>query len=352
MQDIYALLSKSKLRPLGLPIKFFLSELKVTSIHDRYQIRLKLGFPLSSKSIDSLILTLTEYFRRIDFKHDFNISVDIVIHRHKVQSGQSPFKSIKNIIAIASGKGGVGKSVTTANIARTLALQNAKIGILDADIYGPSQPLIMNLFDYPSINDQKKIDPLVCDGIKMMSIGNLIDINSAIIWRGPMVSRALMQLLNNTDWGEIDYLFIDLPPGTGDIQLTIAKKVPITGTVIITTPNDLSILDARRAIAMFRKIDIYTIGIIENMSFYNCESCGHQSSIFGQSTMEKLSKKFDIEQLGTLPLYPEISNNQNNILLGYDNIISIAYHNIALKIVTKIAAIPKEITISTSKFKN
>ena len=219
--------------------------------------------PLSAKSIDLLISALTDYLDSSNLKHNFAVAVDIAINTHKVQSGQKPWQSIKNIIAIASGKGGVGKSVTTANLARILALQGAKVGILDADIYGPSQPLIMGSFDHPITNDKKKIQPLVCDGIKMMSIGNLIDINSAIIWRGPMVSGALMQLLNDTDWGVLDYLFIDLPPGTGDIQLTMTKKIPITGAVIVTTPHDLSIMDARRAIAMFKKVNIHTIGIIE-----------------------------------------------------------------------------------------
>lgn len=348
MQDISALLSQSKLTPWGLPIDTFLSKLAVTTIDGVYQIKLTLGFPLNDNAINLLISTLTEYLQSINFQHNFNISVDIAIKTHKVQSGQKPGKSIKNIIAVASGKGGVGKSITTANLARTLALQGAKVGILDADIYGPSQPLIMDSFDHPITNDKKKIQPLICDGIKMMSIGNLIDINSAIIWRGPMVSGALMQLLNDTDWGELDYLFIDLPPGTGDIQLTMTKKIPITGAVIVTTPHDLSIMDARRAIAMFKKVNIHTIGIVENMSLYRCQSCGHQSSIFGQSSAE-LSEQFDIEQLGKLPLDPRISSAQNNTitnLLNEDNQVSQAYQNIALKITANIAALPKAIMIS------
>lgn len=348
MQDISALLSQSKLTPWGLPIDTFLSKLAVTTIDGVYQIKLTLGFPLNDNAINLLISTLTEYLQSINFQHNFNISVDIAIKTHKVQSGQKPGKSIKNIIAVASGKGGVGKSITTANLARTLALQGAKVGILDADIYGPSQPLIMDSFDHPITNDKKKIQPLICDGIKMMSIGNLIDINSAIIWRGPMVSGALMQLLNDTDWGELDYLFIDLPPGTGDIQLTMTKKIPITGAVIVTTPHDLSIMDARRAIAMFKKVNIHTIGIVENMSLYRCQSCGHKSSIFGQSSAE-LSEQFDIEQLGKLPLDPRISSAQNNTitnLLNEDNQVSQAYQNIALKITANIAALPKAIMIS------
>lgn len=350
MQDISALFLESKLTIFGLPLEKFLSKLVVTVTDDTYHIKLTIGFPLKTYSLNSLISLLTEYLKSINFQYNFSISIDIAIKPHRVQSGQKPGKFIKNIIAIASGKGGVGKSITTANLARTLALENAKVGILDADIYGPSQPLIMDSFDYPMTNDKKKIQPLVCDGIKMMSIGNLININSAIIWRGPMVSGALMQLLNDTDWGELDYLLIDLPPGTGDIQLTMTKKIPITGVVVVTTPDDLSLIDCRRAITMFKKVNIHIIGIIENMSFYECESCSHQIPIFGkEGSISKLSEQFKIKKLGAIPLIPQISqvrkNPFTNSLNQDGNIIKI-YQDITLKITTNISDLPKAIMIS------
>ncbi len=221
---------------------------------------------------------------------------------HKVQVGLQGIPGIKNIIAIGSGKGGVGKSTVSANLAIALAQAGASVGLLDADIYGPSQPMIMGATDAPTSDDKKSINPVVRHGVKTMSIGYLVDTKTPMIWRGPMVSGALQQLLNDTRWGELDYLIIDLPPGTGDIQLTMAQKIPVSGAIVVTTPQDLSLIDARRAIGMFNKVQIPVLGIVENMSVYHCPNCNHTDTIFGDAGGEFLAKEFNTELLGKLPL--------------------------------------------------
>ncbi|WP_143385006.1 P-loop NTPase [Francisella-like endosymbiont] len=272
------------------------------------------------------------------------IRIENVIKR-KVQQGQKLLPNIKNIILVASGKGGVGKSTVTANLAVCFAKMGAKVGILDADIYGPSQPTLLNLKQNPQTTDKKKIIPLERYGVKMISIGNLIDPESAVIWRGPIVSRALMQLLNDTDWGHIDYLFLDLPPGTGDIQLTISKNMPVTGAVIVTTPQDLSLIDAKRAIAMFQKVDIKTLGVVENMSYYICPKCGNSEHIFGKDGTHLLCSKNNIEFLGNLPLHKDIRENADNgkpyVSLDKDDSINISYITLAENTLNEIEKLPK-----------
>jgi ATP-binding protein involved in chromosome partitioning len=209
--------------------------------------------------------------------------------------------NIKHIIAVASGKGGVGKSTTAVNLALALAHLGARTGILDADIYGPSQPLMLGVTGRPVI-ENKTIMPIISHGIQSMSIGYLVDAKAAMIWRGPMVSTALQQLLYDTQWDNLDYLVIDLPPGTGDVQLTLTQKIPVSGAVIVTTPQDLALLDARRACEMFHKVNVPVLGIVENMSTHICSSCGHEESIFGEGGGVRLAEQYDVELLGTLPL--------------------------------------------------
>ncbi len=214
--------------------------------------------------------------------------------------------NVKNIIAIASGKGGVGKSTTAVNIALALAQTGFRAGILDADIYGPSVPLMLGIHVRPEVLEQKKMLPVIAHGIQSMSIGYLIDENTPMIWRGPMVSGALQQLLNDTLWDNLDYLIIDLPPGTGDIQLTLAQKIPVTGAVIVTTPQDLALLDARRAYEMFRKVNVPVLGVVENMSLHICSECGHAEPIFGEGGGQQMAAQYGISFLGALPLALQI----------------------------------------------
>lgn len=225
------------------------------------------------------------------------------IHPRTTQPGPQAIPGIKNIIAVASGKGGVGKSTVTANLGIALAQEGARVAILDADIYGPSQPHMFGVSNlHPTVQEQKKMLPIMAHGIQTMSVGYLVDADTATIWRGPMVSGALQQMLNDTLWDNVDYLLIDLPPGTGDIQLTMAQKIPVTGAVIVTTPQDLALLDARKAYNMFRKVQIDVLGIIENMSTHICSACGHTEAMFGEGGGSRFARQYDIPLLAQLPL--------------------------------------------------
>jgi ATP-binding protein involved in chromosome partitioning len=224
---------------------------------------------------------------------------------HKVQEDLKPLKTVSNIIAVGSGKGGVGKSSTAVNLALALKREGAKVGLLDADIYGPSIPSMLGVKGQPA-TDGEHIIPKDAHGLKVMSIGFLVEEDSAMIWRGPMVTSALQQLLGDTLWGDLDYLIIDLPPGTGDIQLTLAQRIPCAGAVIVTTPQDIALLDARRAVNMFRKVDVPVLGVVENMSTHVCSNCGHEEAIFGAGGGEQMAKDFDLPLLGRLPLAMEI----------------------------------------------
>ena len=230
----------------------------------------------------------------------FNISQKII--PHTVQKGVKRLENIKNIIAVASGKGGVGKSTTSVNLALALAAEGAVVGLLDADIYGPSQPRMMGLSGQPDSTDGKTLEPMENYGVQCMSIGFLVEEETPTIWRGPMVTQALEQLLNTTNWRNLDYLIIDLTPGTGDTQLTLAQKVPVSGAVIVTTPQDIALLDARKGLKMFEKVEVPILGIVENMSIHICSECGHEEAIFGAGGGAQLAGEADINLLGALPL--------------------------------------------------
>ncbi|MGC8467916.1 MAG: iron-sulfur cluster carrier protein ApbC [Acidithiobacillus sp.] len=249
-------------------------------------------------------------------QRDTGIKVTVqVSHRiqsHQVQRGVKLLDGIKNIIAVASGKGGVGKSTTSVNLALALAQEGAAVGILDADIYGPSQPRMLGISGKPTSKDGKKMEPLEGHGIKAMSIGFLIDEETPMVWRGPMVMQALEQLLSDTRWGELDYLVIDLPPGTGDTQLTLAQKVPVSGAVIVTTPQDIALLDARKGLKMFEKVGVPILGIIENMSFYICPKCGNEDDIFGHGGGALMAEQYGVELLGAIPLDRRIRDEADN----------------------------------------
>ena len=231
------------------------------------------------------------------------LDINTVVETHKVQPGVTTIKGVKNIIAIASGKGGVGKSTTAANLAVAMAGMGARVGVLDADLYGPSQPTMLGVADRKPDQQNKKLIPVVsANGIQVMSIGFLVDTDQAVVWRGPMLSQALQQLLFQSEWDNVDYLFIDLPPGTGDIQLTLSQKIPVTGSVVVTTPQDIALIDARKAVDMFQKVNIPIFGVLENISVHICSKCGHAEAVFGSDGGKNLAEKLGVPLLGQLPL--------------------------------------------------
>ena len=272
---------------------------------------------------------------------------------HSVQRGVKLIPGVKNIIAIASGKGGVGKSTTAVNLALALAAEGAAVGVLDADIYGPSQPMMLGLAGRPESKDGKTLEPLEAFGLQAMSIGFLIDADTPMVWRGPMVTQALEQLLKDTNWRDLDYLIVDMPPGTGDIQLTLAQKVPVTGAVIVTTPQDIALIDARKGLKMFEKVGIPILGIVENMSIHVCPNCGHESHIFGEGGAARMSKDYGTELLGELPLDSAIREHADagkpTLVADPDGRVSAIYKQIARRCAVRIAESQKDMT---SKFPN
>ena len=281
------------------------------------------------------------------------VSVASKVVAHAVQRGVKLIPGIKNIIAVASGKGGVGKSTTAVNLALALASEGASVGVLDADIYGPSQPMMLGIAGRPESKDGKHLEPMEGHGLQAISIGFLIDIDTPMVWRGPMVTQALEQLLKDTRWRDLDYLVVDLPPGTGDIQLTLAQKVPVTGAVIVTTPQDIALIDARKGLKMFEKVGIPILGVVENMSFHICPKCGHESHIFGSGGAEKLCKDYGSELLGQLPLDESIRSQTDSgkptVVSEPDGPIADIYRRIARRCAVKIAESQRDMT---SKFPN
>ena len=263
------------------------------------------------------------------------------IQTHQAQRGVKLLEGIKNIIAVASGKGGVGKSTTAVNLALALAQDGATVGMLDADIYGPSQPRMLGIEGKPTSKDGKKMEPMEGHGIKAMSIGFLIDEETPMVWRGPMVMQALEQLLSDTRWGELDYLVIDLPPGTGDTQLTLAQKVPVSGAVIVTTPQDIALLDARKGLKMFEKVGVPILGIIENMSFYICPKCGNEDDIFGHGGGAAMAEQYGVEFLGAVPLDRSIRNEADSgaptVVAAPDSPLAKIYRELARHVAGRIA---------------
>ena len=272
-----------------------------------------------------------------------NVSVNVTMNivKHAVQRGVKLVPGVKNIIAVASGKGGVGKSTTAVNLALALAAEGANVGMLDADIYGPSQPMMLGITGKPTSKDNKSLEPMEGHGIQAMSIGFMIDIETPMVWRGPMVTQALEQLLNETKWRDVDYLIVDLPPGTGDIQLTLAQRVPVTGAIIVTTPQDIALIDARKGFKMFEKVSIPILGIVENMSMHVCSNCGHEERIFGEGGGAKMGKDYDLELLGSLPLDIKIREQADSgtptVVADPDGRAAQIYKQIARRVAVKIA---------------
>lgn len=270
---------------------------------------------------------------------------------HTVQRGMKVMPNVKNIIAVASGKGGVGKSTTAVNLALALSAEGASVGILDADIYGPSQPMMLGVSGRPLSHDNKTMEPLENHGVQVSSVGFMIDPDEPMVWRGPMASGALQQLLEQTNWRDLDYLIVDMPPGTGDIQLTLSQKVPVTGAVIVTTPQDIALLDARKGLKMFEKVGIPILGVVENMSTHTCTNCGHTEAIFGHGGGEKMCADFGVDFLGALPLTLSIREQADagrpTVVAEPDGEVAAVYKQIARKVAIKIAEKAKDMS---SKF--
>ena len=299
-----------------------------------------LGYP--AKSVMSDIQKLVaEALLSLDGIGRVAVNVSSKIVAHKAQQGVSLLPNVKNIIAVASGKGGVGKSTTSVNLALALAAEGATVGLLDADIYGPSQPQMLGISGRPESADGKSMEPMRAHGIQAMSIGFLIDTDTPMVWRGPMVTGALEQLLRDTNWHDLDYLVVDLPPGTGDIQLTLAQKIPVTGAIIVTTPQDIALLDARKGLKMFEKVNIPILGIVENMSTHICSKCGHEEHIFGAGGGELMAKDYNVDLLGSLPLdigiRMQADSGKPTVIADPDSKIAAIYREIARKAAIKIA---------------
>lgn len=269
--------------------------------NDRVRLTIELGYPAKS-SLPEICLEVERCLSELNGINEVDVNTSDKIFSHSVQKGVSPIGNVKNMIAVASGKGGVGKSTVSANLALALSAEGAKVGVLDADIYGPSQPRMLGVRGKPQSKDGKLMQPVLSYHLQTMSIGFLIEEETPMIWRGPMVTQALEQLLKQTAWSDLDYLVIDLPPGTGDTQLTLAQRVPVSGAVIVTTPQDIALLDARKAYRMFEKVEIEVLGVVENMSIHICSNCGHQEHIFGDGGGQRMAQEYNVQYLGGVPL--------------------------------------------------
>ncbi len=313
---------------------------------------IELGYPAKSQ-IELIRQAAIDSIRTLPGVGNVNVNVSSKIVAHSVQRGVKLLSNVKNIIAVASGKGGVGKSTTAVNLALALAAEGASVGILDADIYGPSQPMMMGISGQPESLDGKTMEPMENYGLQVSSIGFMIDPDQPMVWRGPMVTQALQQLLEQTNWRNLDYLIVDMPPGTGDIQLTLSQKVPVTGAVIVTTPQDIALLDARKGLKMFEKVDIPILGIVENMSVHICSNCGHAEPIFGQGGGQKMCADYGVDFLGALPLTMSIREQTDSgkptVVADPDGPVAKMYKEIARKVAVKVAEKAKDMT---SKFPN
>ena len=309
---------------------------------------IELGYPARSQ-IEPIRAAILAALQPFGLGIALNVTSKIIAHT--VQRGLKPLPNVKNIIAVASGKGGVGKSTTAVNLALALAAEGATVGVLDADIYGPSQPMMLGVSGRPMSNDGKTMEPMEGHGIQVSSIGFLIDPDEPMVWRGPMVTQALQQLLDQTNWRELDYLVVDMPPGTGDIQLTLSQKVPVTGAVIVTTPQDIALLDARKGLKMFEKVGIPILGVVENMSTHICSNCGHNEEIFGAGGGEKMCADFGVDFLGKLPLKMAIREQTDSgkptVVADPDGQVATLYKEIARKVAIKVAEKAKDMS---SKF--
>ena len=324
----------------------------------KVSVRLQLGYAAGLfKSGWAQLLQMA--LENLDGVDSASVQVDCVIEAHQGQAQVPALSNVKNVIAVASGKGGVGKSTTAANLALALAREGAKVGILDADIYGPSQGIMFGIpaGTRPQVKEQKWFVPITAHGVEVMSMAFLTDDNTPMVWRGPMVSGALLQLVTQTAWGDLDYLVVDMPPGTGDIQLTLAQKVPVAGAVIVTTPQDLALLDAKKGVEMFRKVNIPVLGVVENMAVHICSNCGHAEHLFGEGGGARLAEQYGVELLASMPLSmlirEQADNGKPTVVAEPECQISMVYQELArlvgARIVLQAAAAQAMPTIMVSE---
>ena len=324
---------------------------------DSVEIELEMGYPCRSQH-DGLRKQLIAAARSVPGVGNVSVQVTQKIIAHAVQRGVGLMKNVRNVIAVASGKGGVGKSTTAANLALALAAEGARVGLLDADIYGPSQPMMMGIRGRPESIDGKTMEPLEAHGLQVNSIGFLVDDDQAMIWRGPMAAQALEQMMFQTNWNDLDYLIVDMPPGTGDIQLTLSQRVPVTGALIVTTPQDIALIDARKGIQMFDKVGVPILGVVENMSVHVCEKCGHVEHVFGEGGGQRMAADHEVSLLGQLPLNLSIrlqaDAGRPTVIADPDGAIAALYKQVARKVAVSVAGKAKDYsnkfpTISVSK---
>jgi len=325
-----------------------LRNLQVTGSDVSFDV--ELGYPAKSQ-VQALRAALVAAAKGVGGIGNVSVNISTKVVAHAAQRGVALLPNVKNIIAVASGKGGVGKSTTAVNLALALASEGAAVGLLDADIYGPSQPMMMGIDGRPESEDGKTMEPMENYGVQVMSIGFLVNQDEAMIWRGPMATQALEQLLRQTNWKDLDYLIVDLPPGTGDIQLTLSQRVPMTGAVIVTTPQDIALLDARKAVAMFEKVGVPILGLVENMAVHVCTNCGHAEHIFGEGGGKRYAAERGIDYLGALPLDMQIrlqaDSGKPTVVSDPEGSVAGIYKAVARQVAVKIAAKAKDFS---SKF--
>lgn len=326
--------------------KDYLSARMVNVSEDALSVKVQLGYP--ARSVKEEIRANIEKALK---EAGLNVQVEVEqkIVAHAVQRTLKVLPNVKNIIAVSSGKGGVGKSTVAANIALALAAEGAKVGVLDADIYGPSQPMMLGALGRPMTNDGQNMNPIESLGLEINSIGFLIDPDEPMIWRGPLVAQALTQLLTQTNWHDLDYLIIDMPPGTGDIQLTLSQTVPVTGAIVVTTPQDIALLDAKKGLRMFQKVNVPILGLVENMSVFVCPECGHVEHIFGEGGAKRMSETYHVDVLGQLPLDAKIREEADSgsptVISSPDSLAGKIYREIALKAAAAIAKTAKDMSL-------
>jgi len=318
----------------------------------RAAVELRLGYPAAGaeRDIERRVAAAAEGIEGIE---EISVQTETRILAHAVQQGLTPLPGVRNILAVASGKGGVGKSTVAANLALALAAEGARVGVLDADIYGPSQPRMLGLSGRPEVTDEKAILPMTAHGLQAMSIGVLVETDQAMIWRGPMATQALQQMLTETRWDALDYLIVDLPPGTGDVQLTLAQRVPVAGSIVVTTPQDVALDDVRRSIAMFRKVNVPVLGIVENMSTHICSACGHEEALFGTGGGARMAAETGLALLGQVPLEAALGHSTDAgtpiVAAEPDSPSALRFREIARTTAARLARQPVNVEIPMAK---